>query len=522
MVVSPHPLATEAGRAVLARGGNAIEAAVAVAAVLAVVMPHFCGLGGDAVWLVCDREGRRRCFLGIGQAAAGVTVPKDAIPTRGPSSMLTSACAVDSWGHALAFSAANWAGRESFADLMSPAIDLADGGYVPSPSQDFWLDFRADDHPAWPGFSEIFNHRSDAGLLRQPELAASLRFLANDGYRNFYEGPLSEAIADGLAKTGSPLNASDLAATRTREVDPLTLDYRGNLLLAPPPPTQGCSTLAIMGILSRFDLAETTPGTAARMHLLVEATKQAFLKRSSIGDPDFDTGKHDPAAAMLEADTLDAAARRIDPASAMAWPHKVNSADTVFFAVTDPQGRCASLLQSTYFDWGSGVIVPGTGILWQNRGAAFSTEPGHPNCLAPGKRPFYTLNPGIAIRDGKPYLLYGTQGADGQPQTLSVLLSSLLDDGMTPEQALTQPRFLLGRTFSDSRDSLKIEGSLRPEEAEALSALGHEVAMLPALSPIFGQAGVIRLSENGSVEGAHDPRGNGSAASVALPPDQNR
>ena len=277
-----------------------------------------------------------------------------------------------------------------------------------------------------------------------------------------------------------------------------------------------------MGILSRFDLVETTPGTAARIHLLVEATKQAFLKRSSIADPDFDTGKHDPAAAMLETGTLDAAAGRIDPASAMAWPHPVNSADTVFFAVTDPQGRCASLLQSTYFDWGSGVTVPGTGILWQNRGAAFSTEPGHPNCLAPGKRPFYTLNPGIAIRDGEPYLLYGTQGADGQPQTLSVLLTSLLDDGMTPEQALAQPRFLLGRTFSDSRDSLKIEGSLRPEEAETLSALGHEVAMLPALSPIFGQAGVIRLSENGSVEGAHDPRGNGSAASVALPPDQNR
>lgn len=522
MVVSPHALATEAGRAVLARGGNAIEAAVAVAAVLAVVMPHFCGLGGDAVWLVCDREGRRRCFLGIGQAAAGVTVPKDAIPTRGPSSMLTSACAVDSWGHALAFSAANWAGRESFADLISPAMELADGGYIPSASQDFWLDFRAQEHPVWPGFAAIFNHRSDAGLLRQPQLAASLRSLANAGYRSFYEGSLSESIADGLAKVGSPLNTADLAATRTREVDPLALDYRGTLLLAPPPPTQGCSTLAIMGILSRFDLAETTPGTAARIHLLVEATKQAFLKRSSIGDPDFDTGKHDPAAAMLEAGTLDVAAGRIDPASAMAWSHKVNSADTVFFAVTDPQGRCASLLQSTYFDWGSGVIVPGTGILWQNRGAAFSTEPGHPNCLAPGKRPFYTLNPGIAIRDGKPYLLYGTQGADGQPQTLSVLLSSLLDDGMTPEQALAQPRFLLGRTFSDSRDSLKIEGSLRPEEAEALSALGHEVAMLPALSPIFGQAGVIRLSENGRVEGAHDPRGNGSAASVALPPDQNR
>lgn len=522
MVVSPHPLATEAGRAVLARGGNAIEAAVTVAATLAVVMPHFCGLGGDAVWLVCDREGRRRCFLGIGQAAADVTVPNETIPTRGPSSMLTSACAVDSWGHALAFSAANWAGRESFADLVSPAIELADGGYSPSASQDFWLNFRAQEYPTWPGFSAIFDHRSDAGLLRQPDLAASLRCLADNGYRSFYEGPLSEALANGFAKTGSPLNAADLAATRTREVDPLALDYRGTLLLAPPPPTQGCSTLAIMGILSRFDLAETNPATAARIHLLVEATKQAFLNRSSIADPDFDTGKDGPATAMLDVGMLNAAAGRIDPTSAMPWPHPVNSADTVFFAVTDSAGRCVSVLQSTYFDWGSGVTVPGTGILWQNRGAAFSTEPGHPNCLAPGKRPFYTLNPGIAMRGNEPYLLYGTQGADGQPQTLSVLLTSLLDDGMGAEQALAQPRFLLGRTFSDSRDSLKIEGSLHPDEAEALSALGHEVAMLPALSPIFGQAGVIRLSGIGREEGAHDPRGNGSAASVSLPPDQKR
>jgi gamma-glutamyltranspeptidase/glutathione hydrolase len=521
MVVSPHPLATEAGRAVLARGGNAIEAGVAVAAALAVVMPHFCGLGGDAVWLVCDREGRQRCFLGIGQAAAAVTAPNGAIPTRGPSSMLTSACAVDSWGHALAFSLANWDGRERFADLLSPAIELADAGYVPSGSQDFWLDFRAKDHPAWPGFAEVFDHRSDVGLLRQPELAESLRCLADEGYRSFYEGPLSETIAAGLAKVGSPLSAADLAATRTREVDPLALDYRGTLLLAPPPPTQGCATLAIMGILARFDLSETDPATAARMHLLVEATKRAFLNRSSIGDPDFGAETTDPAAAMLEADSLDAAARDIDPAAAMPWPRPGNTADTVFFAVADAEGRCVSVLQSTYFDWGSGVTVPGTGILWQNRGAAFSTEPGHPNCLAPGKRPFYTLNPGIAIRDGAPCLLYGTQGADGQPQTLSVLLTSLLDDGMTPEEALAQPRFLLGRTFSDSRDSLKLEGSLASDEADALSALGHEVALLPALSPIFGQAGVIRLSADGTVDGAHDPRGEGCAAGVGGTPGRH-
>ncbi len=507
MVTSPHPLASEAGAAVLAKGGTAIEAAVAIAASLSVVMPHFCGIGGDAIWLVADRQGRQRCFLGIGQAANQLPAYDAAIPLRGPASTVTSACAVDSWGRALAHSAGQWGGTHPFADLIAPAIALARDGYVPTRSQRFWYDFRRDEIPHWGRFTDHFN-AVPGEPFKQPGLARSLSLLAEDGHRSFYDGRLGRQLAEGLAAAGSPLRAADLAATRTREEAPVSLDYRGLTLLAPPAPTQGLSTLAIMGVLSHFDLAALPPASPLRYHLLIEAVKQAFLDRPLIADPD---GSEPPPWDVLDPQRLAGKASAIDPARALDWPHPYRHGDTVFFAATDEQGRCASVLQSTYFDWGSGVLVGDTGVLWQNRGAAFSTVPGDRNGIKPGRRPFYTLNPGIALRDGKPHLLYGTQGADGQPQTLAVLLTGLIDHGMTPGEALAQPRFLLGRTFSDSRDSLKIEASLGEAAIGELAALGHEVAPLPALSPIFGQAGAIRLGGAGPVSGSHDPRGEGNA-----------
>ena len=167
------------------------------------------------------------------------------------------------------------------------------------------------------------------------------------------------------------------------------------------------------------------------------------------------------------------------------------------------------MLQSLYFDWGSGVVAGDTGVLWQNRGAAFAADPAHPNAWAPGKRPFYTLNPGMALREGRPYLLYGTQGADGQPQTLSVVLTRLIDHGLSPAEALAGARFLLGRTFSDSRDSLKLEGNAGQAVFAELASRGHELSPIEALSPLAGQAGVIRIGE--VVDGAHDPRSDGCA-----------
>lgn len=504
MIATPHWLASEAGAKVLARGGNAVEALVAAGAALGVAYPHFCGLGGDAVWMVSDEKGEARTFLGIGQAAADAR-PEGTIPVRGPQSTLTTAALVDSWDKLLAFSAAEWGGRESLGDLLADAIEIAETGFSVSPSQRFWHEFRAAEIADWPGFAPLFQRE---GLQYQPQLAASLRAIAMRGARDFYEGELAQRIAQGLAEAGSPLTAADLAATRTEMVEPLRLAYRGVELLAPPPPTQGVTTLGIMGVLRSLAVNETHACDAQHYHLLVEAVKQAFLDRGVIADPIF---SDDVSSRLLDPTRLAAKAAAIRPDQALSWPHSYRHGDTSLLAAVDSQGCVASLLQSIYFDWGSGVVAGDTGILWQNRGAAFSTDPQSPNCYAPGKRPFYTLNPGLALKDGRPHLVYGTQGADGQPQTLALILSLLLDHGLDPASALARPRFLLGKTFSDSRDSLKIEESAGGEVLSGLAERGHEVSSIPSLSPLGGQAGIIRIGADGAMEGAHDPRSDGGA-----------
>ncbi|GAC1044793.1 gamma-glutamyltransferase family protein [Rhizobium sp. No.120] len=503
MIATPHWLASQAGAKVLKRGGNAIEALVAAGAALSVTYPHFCGLGGDAVWMVADEKGNARTFLGIGQAASAM--PKGNIPLRGPASTLTTACLVDSWEKVLACSADEWAGTEQLPALLDDAIALADGGFQVSQSQSFWYEFRCDELNDWPGFTGLFR---SGGIQHQPALARTLEAIARHGAREFYEGALARRIASGLAEAGSPLSAADLAATRTDVMAPLRQAYRDTTLLAPPPPTQGITTLGIMGVLGHLPMAELPPDSPAYYHALVEAVKQAFLDRHAIADPRFtaDVSKH-----LLDPDRLVAKAAAIDPAWALPWPQHYRHGDTALLAAVDANGRCASLLQSIYFDWGSGVVVGDTGLLWQNRGAAFSTDPASPNYIRPGKRPFYTLNPGLALKNGRPHLVYGTQGADGQPQTLSLLLSLLIDHGLAPAAALARPRFLLGRTFSDSRDSLKIEENIGAELVSALAAMGHEISTIDAFSPLGGQAGIIRLGEDGAIDGAHDPRSDGGA-----------
>ena len=514
MTTSPHPLATAAGARVLREGGDAIEAAIAMGAMIAVVYPHFCGLGGDSVWLVADREDRRATFLGIGQAAANLPVFDGAIPTRGPLSMLTTACTVDSWRYAHAWSAKAWAGRTPFPALLADAIAHASDGFPVSKSQAFWLAFRQSEAARWPDFAKAFmpgGPPAAGALFRQPGVARALAMIAADGPRSFYEGALAQELAAGLAGAGSPLTAADLAATRTREAHPLSLAYRGVELLAPPPPTQGVSTLAIMGILSHFDLAALGAGSADHIHVCVEAVKRAFLTRDEIADPDFVA---QPVAEWLAPERLAGAARTIAMSRALEWPQAFRTGDTVFYGAVDREGRSASVLQSLYFDWGSGVPIGETGILWQNRGAAFSTAPGHPNQIEPGKRPFYTLNPGLGLKNGKPAFMYGTQGADGQPQTLSMLLTRMIDFGEAPGAALAGPRFLLGKTFSDSRDSLKIESDVGAVVLADLAARGHRLSPIEPQSPLAGQAGAIAVGPDGALRGAHDPRGEGDAISA--------
>lgn len=512
MATSPHTLATESGLAVLREGGNAIEAAITMGACLTVTYPHFTGLGGDAFMIVADAAGRVRTLSGIGQAAAHLPDYRGTIPMRGPGSMLTSAATVDTWGQAHAISRAECGGTMDWGALLEPAIRLARDGFPITPSQRFWLDFRADEMDAMPGVVARFLHDgkapADGATIRQPQLAASLESIAEHGHRDFYEGRLAARIVAGLAAAGSPLTADDLAATAARVEDPLRVAYRGGELLAHRPPTQGITTLEIMGILERFDLAAVAEGSAEHYHLLVEAVKLAFIDRNRhLADPDFCDV---PIDRLLSADHLSASAAAIDRSRARAWPHAYRHGDTVFLAAADRHGNAVSMLQTVYYDWGSGEAVGDTGMLWHNRGAAFSLDPSHPNVLAPGKRPFHTLNPGMYLKDGRARLLYGTQGADGQPQTLAAILTRLIDYGMDPLTALARPRFLLGRTFSDSRDTLKLEEDAGHEVFEELARRGHEISPIPTQSPLAGHPGAIAIGSEG-FSGAHDPRSDGVA-----------
>ena len=516
MVTSPHDLATQAGLEVLRKGGNAIEAAIAIGATLCVTYPHFTGLGGDAFMIMSDRKGNIRTLSGIGQAAANPPNYSGSVPVRGPGSTLTAAATVDTWDQAFDFSRKSWGGKLSWASLFERPIEYASKGFPVTPSQRFWQDFRAKDLKDWPDVQRIFmpaGRMPETGeTLVQPELARSLEMLAANGVRDFYEGKLAERIATGLKKIGSPLTADDLARCRARDEAPLRVGYRGGELIGLRPPTQGITTLEIMGILDRFELAKYPEGSADYYHLLVEAVKYAFIDRNRyIADPEFTDV---PVNQLLSNAGLDAHAKAIRMEKALPWPHVFKKGDTVYIAATDQNGNCVSMLQTVYFDWGSGMIAGDTGILWHNRGASFNLDPASPNCLKPGKRPFHTLNPGMYLKQGRPHLLYGTQGADGQPQTLAAVLTRLIDYDMDPLTALSRPRFLLGKTFSDSRDSLKLEKDAGEEVFKQLAERGHEMSPIPAQSPLAGHPGAIRINADGSITGAHDPRSDGRALGV--------
>lgn len=513
MVTSPHALASQAGLEVLRAGGNAIEAAIAIGATLAVTYPHFTGLGGDAFWIIGDGAGAVRTLSGIGQAVANPPAFDGAIPLRGAAAALTTAATVDTWDRAYAISRDAWAGTQDWSALFRRAITYAEDGFAVTPSQHFWQTFRAAELQDWPGFARAFMPHGripEVGeRFRQPALARSLQRIAEHGAREFYEGELAARIAAGLRAAGSPLTEADLAATRARDETALRVPYRGGELVSLRPPTQGITTLQILGILDRFNVAGIPEGSADYYHLLVEAIKLAFAERDHhVADPEF---SEVPVDAMLSPARLDALAARIRPGHAMPWPYRFRTGDTVYLAAVDRAGRCASVLQTIYFDWGSGVLAGDTGILWHNRGAAFSTDAQHHNVLRPGKRPFHTLNPGMYLEHDRPRLLYGTQGADGQPQTLAAVLTRLIDYGMDPLTALSRPRFLLGRTFSDSRDSLKLEADAGEAVMQALAAGGHEISPIAAQSPLAGHPGAIRIDADGTITGAHDPRSDGIA-----------
>jgi gamma-glutamyltranspeptidase len=515
MVTSPHHLASQAGLQILREGGTAIEAAVAMAATIAVVYPHMTGIGGDGFWLVAE-PGRDPVAIDA-CGGAGVQATADfyrrqglsAIPSRGPLAANTVAGTIAGWRAALEVNA-RWGGTFGLARLLRDAIDYADAGIVVTASQEELAAEKRPELESIFGFADVYLPGGavpkEGSVLRQPALARTLQALAGAGLEDFYRGNLAASISADLARAGAPVGAADLAGYQAVIREPLSVEVTGARLFNFPPPTQGLSSLMILALFDR--LGVKTGEGFDHVHGLVEATKQAFLVRDrEIADPAMMTA--DPSSFLAPA-ALDDLAARIDRGRALPWPAKPSGGDTIWLGVIDGAGRSVSLIQSLYFEYGSGVVLPETGIVWQNRGSSFQLAPGKRQ-IRPGAKPFHTLNPAMArFADGR-HMVYGTMGGEGQPQTQAALFSRYAWFGQSLQQAVTAPRWLLGRTWGAESVSLKLEDRFDPALVAALSTAGHDVEIVAPFTSLMGHAGAIVRHADGVLEGAGDPRSDGMA-----------
>lgn len=524
MVVAPHAEAAQGGAAVLAEGGNAIEACVAMAASLAAVYPHMTGLGGDSFWLLHAPGGEVQSILGCGRSAAAVDADtyraagESSIPYRGGRAAITVAGTVSGWQQALQISELAWGGRMSLSRLLKDAIEHCRKGYRVTDSQAFATARKLAELSSELGFAEVFLHKGKppaAGTwLTQPALAETLERLSRAGLDDFYRGELAKAIAADLALAGSPLTREDLAEHRAELLEPLCLHTALGDIYTTSAPTQGAATLMILGQFARRPAGIAATENVDTVHWLVEATKQAFTVRNrEIRDPACMTM---PTQSLLSADRLDMLAAQIDPNRAAPWGIAASPADTTWFGAIDVQGRSVSCIQSIYHEFGSGVVLPQTGLCWQNRGASFSLQQGHPWELKPGRMPFHTLCPSMAhFADGR-RMVFGTMGGDGQPQTQAVVYARYADYGAPLDRAISAPRWVLGRTWGDHSDSLKLESRFDSALVEVLRSRGHEVDLLGDYDETVGHAGAIVRHPGGRIEGASDPRSDGAAVGTQV------
>jgi gamma-glutamyltranspeptidase/glutathione hydrolase len=523
MVVSPHALASEAGADVLRAGGSAVDAAIAASAALAVVYPHMTSVGGDAFWLVHDAAARAVRFLdGGGRAAAAATVEwfraraLHEIPLRGiVPATLTAPGAVDTW--CLAHAAY---GRLPLARNLAAAVDLARGGFPVSPRLARRTAELVDVLAARADTAALFLPGGatprEGQRLANPDLARTLEAIGAAGRAGFYEGEVAAEIARYARDHGGFLTEADLRTQRARWGEPLRGAYRGVTIYQTPPPTQGFTVLQMLNLLEAFDLGSMERLGPEAVHLLVQAKMLAFHDRDRLlADPDFVPV---PVERLLSRAYADERRRLIVPERALAWD-RVPAAgslagDTVYVGAVDRAGNAASLIQSLYSAYGSGVVAGRTGVVLHNRGAYFSLDPAHPNRLQPGKRPAHTLIASLAFRGADLWQVFGTMGADGQPQIHLQAYTAMIDWGLGVGDALASPRWLSGRFgLGEPRDLLHLESRFPEHTFVGLERRGHAIDRWGPWHERAGHAhGITVEPGTGRRVGAADPRSDGAAA----------
>jgi gamma-glutamyltranspeptidase/glutathione hydrolase len=517
VVSTSHPLAAQAGLSMLQAGGNAVDAAVATAAVMALVEPCSNGIGSDLFALVWD--GARLHGLNASGQAPGLWTSAWMRARHGSEAMKTPLRGWDSV--TVPGAVGGWAalsatfGQLPFADLMAPAIEVATrGSAVPVVVQHKWaLAAGVDELVRQPGFAATFlpHGRAPAvgerfvleGAQRTLELVARTRGEA------FYKGEIAAAIAAWAREHGAAMTEADLAAYAPEWVEPISRDYRGCTLHEIPPNGQGIAALMALGILSRFDVASLPADSVAAQHLQIEAMKLAFADvYAHVGDP---RTMHLSAADLLDDGYLAERAKRIDPTRAQAFDAgRPPAGGTIYLTTADANGCMVSLIQSNYMGFGSGVVVPGYGVSLQNRGHGFSLDPASPNAVLPGRRPFHTIIPAFLTKQGEPLMSFGVMGGNMQPQGHLQTVVRMLDHGQSPQLACDAPRWRF-----DSGLKLDVESRMDPAVVEGLVALGHRIEPFRDSYQDFGAGQYILRLGDPAVEGyaaASDPRRDGQVA----------
>ncbi|MEE8433438.1 MAG: gamma-glutamyltransferase [bacterium] len=516
MVSTSQPMATQAGLDVLKTGGNAMDAAIAASAVLCVTEPFSTGIGGDCFLLYHEASsGQLHGLNGSGAAPARATVGEyrrrglDAVPERGPLSV-TVPGAIDAWQVA-----AERFGSLGLGELLQPAIAHAENGYAITPVvHHVWQKHEALLAKTPRSAETMLENGRAPGvgtLHRQPNLAKTLRLIAEQGGRTFYEGPIAKAIADTMREHDGLIGEEDLAAHQSEWVDPIHTDYRGLRLYEIPPNGQGITALMALNILENLNFGALKHLSVEYIHTLTETVKLALAERDRfvsdmrLADIPIETllGKE---FGMRQYERFNAGSALPFPldsglngAAAQGAPHK----DTVYLTVVDKDRNCCSFINSLFHAFGSGVVAGDSGVMLQNRGACFVVEDDHFNAIAPGKRPLHTIIPAMAYRGKEPVLSFGVMGGHYQAMGHAYAFTNWLDFGMDVQQALDAPRFMprLGQ--------LQVERGISETTREGLRKLGHDV--VETEMPLGGGQIIYIDSESGVLSAGSDPRKDGCA-----------
>jgi gamma-glutamyltranspeptidase/glutathione hydrolase len=512
VVATSHPLAAQAGLRMLAAGGNAVDAAIATAACMTVVEPCSNGLGSDAFCILWDGT-RLHGLNASGTAPAAWTREhfgqRSAMPERGWGSV-TVPGAVSAW-----VALSERFGRLPFADLMAPAAEIAERGYaVPVIVQKKWtLASQVAELVSQPGFAATFLPKGRPPAVGErftmPHAARALGLIGASRGEAFYRGEIAAAIAAHARVHGGAMTEADLAGYSPEWVTPLAQDYRGHTLHEIPPNGQGIAAQMALGMLAHLDHASLDIDSAACQHLQIEAMKLAFADvYRFVSDPRTMQGR---AERLLDADYLRGRSRLIDPRRAQQFgPGDAIKGGTIYLAAADQRGMMVSYIQSNYMGFGSGVVEPTFGISLQNRGAGFSLDARHPNCVAPGKRPFHTIIPAFLTSNGAPVMSFGVMGGHMQPQAHVQTLVRMLDHAQNPQAACDAPRW----RFNQGLD-INVEPRTPAATIEGLQSLGHRVVGLNDSHMDFGAGQFIWRLGDPAIEGylaASDPRRDGQAA----------